>query len=877
MRWPIALAVLSSAAAVAACSGSGGGRSDAISEARNQDFVGDGPGQDDLTTDLVSAPDAADVGPDTSIVVPPKVVLDDGKGNRVEVVPEPLAITGFVGDKPVWLGIDTPVLLGCVDKPSLSARYDPELLPEDLRWVPLGGPVSFSPGQDGTEAHILYEPEPGMAVQLDVAITGTGIFTFDIAPVEPSNVVLIQLAQVSKDAGENFYGLGESFDHVARRGTIRHMHITLDLTQESGYNEAHFPIPLLVSTLGSGTFVEDRHPGLFDVCKTDPERIAIRFSARTLRFHVLLAQTPLDVVGRYSDITGRPALPPQWAFGVVQWRNEVSGQAMVMEDAQAMRDRDLPCSGIWVDRPFATAHESFIFDPKKYPDSKQMVQDLNALGYRVSIWSAPYLSKDLAAEYAEAEANGYFVESPDINFDKFGTLVDFTDPGLVKLWQKLLKNATDIGIEGFKLDYGEDVISGYMSVKTDFTFFNGEGSDTMHHWYHYFYHKTYRDMIQGDAFLINRAGCYGDQTVTSVCWPGDLDVGFQFHGEDGHVGGLPAAIIGNQTLSASGYPFFGSDTGGYRHLRPTKELLLRWVAHTALSPVLQFGGASVNCNPWDFTAYPGDDEGPEGYVSQFDEETVDIWRKLARLHIRLFPYVYTYAVAASLTGIPLTRPFGMVHPELGHHPDFQYFYGDAFTVAPVYRQESEISVFVPPGKWIDWFTGERFEGPKEETFTVPLDRLVLLVRQGSIIPMLRESVDTLAPATEVGVDSFHEDAGTLVVRAFPDEGQSEFSTVLGPSLETSFVPDDGSLHFRFDSLEPFTGIRFEIDTEHLPGGAAGSVVVKGEDGTEYQGVQDVEPLRTAKCAACYFFDKENGWLHVAPAPTDKEFTLLPSN
>lgn len=856
-------------ATVSACSG-GSDRSDAgEQDLKPTDTV------EEISADLAGDLLPADVPTDVRVPVPPKIVLDDGQGNRVEIVPEPLAITGYVGEKPVWEGTDTPILLGCVEKASSDVRYDPEFIDEDLRWVPLAAPVAFMPGRDASSASLLFEPEPGRSVRLDATITATGVFSFDVVPEEPAGEVMVQLQLASPDPAENFYGLGESFDKVARRGTVRHMHITLDLTQESGYNEAHFPIPLLVSTRGSGTFVEDRHPGLFDVCKTDSELVSIRFSNGSLRFHILLADTPLQILGRYSDVTGRPALPPQWAFGVVQWRNEVSGQAMVMDDATSMRENDLPCSGIWVDRPFATAHESFIFDPGKYPDSKQMVKDLNALGYRVAIWSAPYLSKDVGDAYAEAEANGYFVESPDINFDKFGKLVDFTDPGLVKLWQKLLKNATDIGIEGFKLDYGEDVISGYMGVKTKFHFFNGEGSETMHHWYHYFYHKTYRDVIEGDAFLLNRAGCYGDQTVTSVCWPGDLDVGFYYHGEDGHVGGLPAAIIGNQTLSASGYPFFGSDTGGYRHVRPTKEILLRWVEHTALSPVLQFGGAPVNCNPWDFTAYPFDEDVPEGYVSQFDPETVEIWRKFARLHIRLFPYVYTYAVAASLTGIPLTRPFGLVHPEMNQHPDFQYFYGDDFTVAPVYRAGNEVTVIVPPGTWIDWFTGELYEGPETLSVDVPLDRLVLLVRQGAMVPMLRETVDTLAPATDADVDSFHEDAGTLVVRTYPAGQGGVFSTVLGPSGKMQHFADEDYFELSFELEAPFTGIRFEIDTLHLAGGAAASVKVKGPLGNAYVEAPSPEAVTSGQCAGCWFFDSEEGRLHVAPGATDDRFTFHP--
>jgi alpha-D-xyloside xylohydrolase len=821
----------------------------------------------DTDNDIPEQPDVPmDIVPDIPVALPETVEINAGDGFVVTISTAPFAIEGSRDGKLIWDGRDLPLLIGRVEEYNPEVRYDPELLLPELEWLGLETVIAYSAPEEGLH-RFTFEPRPEHVMVLTAKTGGEGIVTFDLQPEEFRDEVLTAVEYTAIDNDENFYGLGESFDHVARRGLVRQMHMTIDFLQESGYNEAHYPIPLLISTHGSGIFIEDRHPGLFDVCASDPDRIIVRFSNGSLRFHLFGASTPLDVLQRYITVTGHPALPPVWAFGVIQWEDEIDGQDQVLENAYAMREHDLPGSGMWVDRPFATAHESFVFRPDIYPDAAGMVQELNDLGFRMAIWSAPYLGEGVAEEYAIAEANGYFVESDDINFTKFGRLMDFTDPGGVELWQSLVQRAVDLGIEGFKLDYGEDIISGYSSVKTDFNFFNGESSQTMHHWYQFFYHKAYRDLLPEHAFLINRAGCYGDQTITSVVWPGDLCNNFKRHQEDGHVGGLPAAIVGNQTLSASGYPFFGSDTGGYRHYRPEKDVLLRWVQHTALSPVLQFGGAGANCNPWDFKKYEGEDDGIP-YVSQYDEETLDIWRRFARLHIRLFPYVYTYAVEATVSGKPLTRPYGMVHPEQGH-PDFQYFYGDFFMVAPVMQPDNERDVLIPPGKWFNWFDDTGYEGPTEKTVTIPLDSLFLLVKEGAIIPLLRPTVDTLAPVTVPDVDSYANDPGKLWVHLWPGPTTSSFDLVMGPSFVMKST--DGETEVEVSSLvDSFTGARYIVHAGHLtaPGEHPSASTTSG--GEPFESV-DFAELET--CAACQAMDPQTELLHVIPATSDGTFFL----
>ncbi len=136
------------------------------------------------------------------------------------------------------------------------------------------------------------------------------------------------------------------------------------------------------------------------------------------------------------------------------------------------------------------------------------------------------------------------------------------------------------------------------------------------------------------------------------------------------MGGLPAALIAGLSLGPSGFPFYGSDTGGYRHSPPDKELFTRWFQSTALSTVMQIG-TSTNDVAWEPTPKNG-----------FDQEMLGWYRSYTRLHLRLFPYIWTYAKRLKTDGRPIQRALGLAHPELGEHPDDTFLLGDSLLVAP---------------------------------------------------------------------------------------------------------------------------------------------------------------------------------------------------
>jgi alpha-D-xyloside xylohydrolase len=694
--------------------------------------------------------------------------------------------------------------VGSVPALQESVNYDPywleygeDLLPraelEDLRWhrasdaeVVSSGAGAGAGARDQSLALRLHLTE-GLAAELRLRADGPGRFSAQLVPdVEAAAragraVAFIRLSPRATGE-EGFYGLGEWPDEVNHRGKVRPMQMEFDNT-ESANNENHVPVPLLIGTRGWGLFVESRHVGVFAVANKEPDLIEVTYgtafqSAAGLRFHLLSAGHPLDILRRYFEITGFPLLPAEWGLGPWIWRNENRDQAQVEDDIRKIRGLDLATSAIWIDRPYASGVNSFDFKPSQFPNPKEMIRQAHAAGLRMALWSTPYLEDAAATRPLRQEAieKGYYPKRSGLPFNSwFEKPIDFTNPQAYAFWQGLIRRYTDLGIEGFKLDYAEDVVPGLGTARNAWLFADGSEERTMHHDYTLLYHRVYAETLpRSGGYLLCRAGRWGDQRNVSVIWPGDMDATFTRHKErfvprpeKGDkkevigVGGLPATVAQGLGLSASGFPFFGADTGGYIHGPPSRELFIRWFQQTALSTVMNVGD-STSQTPWETT--------PE---NMRDQTALDRYREYARLHLRLFPYEWTYAQRMKEDGRPITRPLGLAHPELGAHPPDEYLFGDDLLVAPVVAAgQMSRQVVLPAGQWLRYWDGAVYDGGAGGvTVTVPAplndpDGLPLLVRAGAIVPLLRPEIDTLSPATLPGVESFANDPGVLWVRVF---------------------------------------------------------------------------------------------------------------
>ncbi len=735
--------------------------------------------------------------------------------------------------------------LGVVAAVEDGTNYDPfpegtpPSSPDGLRWLALADAHVLAKDAASFTADLTYDE--GKHATLKVESAAPGRFTLTLTPAAEGPPVALFKLRARATATEGFYGLGESFDDVNQRGHVRAMQLEPDGGRtESGYNEAHVPVPLLVGTQGWGLFVATRATGLFDVASKEPDLVEATFgtgaaSAQGLVFHLFSAEQPLDVTKHFYDVTGAPGLPARWALGPWLWRDENRDQAQVESDAKTMRDLDLPHTGIWIDHPYSKGVESFDFDPKKFTDAAAMVAKVQALGFRMALWHTPYVDEkdpSTAALRKEAEAGHYFPPTSSLPLNKWGRPVDFTSPAAYAWWQKLVHRYTDMGFEGFKLDYAEDIAPTVGTGRNVWRFADGSDERTMHALYRVLYHRVYAETLPRDGgFLLCRAGTWGEGKNGCIVWPGDLDSSFAKHGDVVEsyvaVGGLPASLVAGLSLGPSGFPFYGADTGGYRHAPPDKELFMRWFEQTALSTVMQMGN-SASTVAWEADPKTG-----------FDQELVDAYRTYTRLHLRLFPYAWTHAQALATTGRPIMRALGLAYPALGVHPNDEYLFGDDLLVAPVVaRGVRSRSVVFPPGEWLDWWTGAVHKGGVTETVDAPLGTLPLYLRRGGIVPLLRATIDTMSPTTTPDtVDSYATSPGVLYPRVGAGADGS-FTLFDGALVETRASGREQWLHVK-GGAELASGMLVELV------GVAGAPAAATLDGT----VTPLLPSRAALDAA----------------------------
>jgi alpha-glucosidase (family GH31 glycosyl hydrolase) len=728
--------------------------------------------------------------------------------------------------------LDEFLRIGLVDEIDETHYYDPR------------GEVALSPvkarGRDGDwlvldhDTKLRLAPCDGIA---DCAV-------LEVDASKNPHAVNLQIA-LPHVAGEPAYGTGDAAAGANVAGTKRELQLRVDSNSESSLNETHVPVPVVLwPRRNIGVFVADDRPGVLDVAATEPARASATFTLPvrgTYRAYIFRTPAPLDLVRTYTALTAKPAVPPRWAFAPQQWRNVWNSSDEVRGDATEMRTRRIPGSLMWIDNPWQTAYNTFVVDEARLVGPAQLIADLEARGYHVLFWSTPYvgLTPATAADRAEGAANKFFV-TDDANKiidypwqDGPGSLVDFTRLGATDFWRARIKRVTDIGARGFKLDFGEEIVPDIGGTILPMLLAGGDNS-SHHARYAEGYHEAYLGAVP-DAFLITRAGAWGEQRTNTCIWPGDLDSDFTAHGVDNgsgksNVGGMPSAISRGLSLSMSGYPFYGSDIGGFRGF-PTTEVLLRWAAYAAYGTIMQLGGGGKSHDPWDTTL--------------FDAGADVTYKRFADIHMQLNPLLWTLAQRAALDGTPLTRPARFVYDCACD--DTMFLLGDDILVAPVTTAGATTrTVVLPPGEWFDRETGTRTTGDGQRAVTVaaPLDVIPTWYRAGSLVPMYARYADTMLPATAAGVTSYATPALGRELRLVYSPG--ELANVARTSLHDGASAQGDGTTITLTGGGEYTVFTVEVDTRSglAPFSAPAGVSV---DAVDLPAVADVTTCGAPGC------------------------------
>lgn len=540
---------------------------------------------------------------------------------------------------------------------------------------------------------------------------------------------------------EHFSGFGEKFTDFDKRG----QRITSwNYDCGGAFSERSYKnVPFFLSTRGYGLFVDSTSAVDFDMVASNTATFSLINPDDALDYYVIAGPTPKDIITRYASLVNFPILPPKWALGTwISSGFQRDSAEEVLRRARLIREHDLSCDVLHLDcywQRFGRWSE-MLWDQELFPDPAGLLAELRSLGFRVCLWMHPYIG--IASErFTEGAEKGFFLKNAqgetyvvDIwgGFHPPVGIIDFTHPEAVAWFKELLREPLRAGADVFKTDFGE-------GIPIDAVNHAGIKGERFHNLYALLYNETVAEVteeVTGHSGLTWGRATYAGGQRHAAQWGGDVNCTFP---------GMAATLRAGLSMAVCGHGFWSHDVGGFTG-HPTNELYIRWAQFGLLSPLVRAHGNSTRL-PWDF--------GPQA---------LEIFRSYDRLRYRLLPYIYTYACIAAQTSLPLMRPMLLEFPDdpATYTLDLQYMFGSELLVAPVFNERGERSVYLPAGRWIDFWTHEVFSGPRTLTLQVPLDVLPLYVRANALIPTTEPTLFTAeGPFEEITVDAYLLDQGTF--------------------------------------------------------------------------------------------------------------------
>ena len=529
------------------------------------------------------------------------------------------------------------------------------------------------------------------------------------------------------EGGAQFYGLGEKASGLAHRGKFLLLwnwdQVTYDRDSDPLYSSIPF---LLILNEGkfSGVFLDNASRSLFDLGKVDPRQGKIKVEKGEMRLYVFPGPSAEKVLELYSELTGKPPLPPLWSLGYHQSRWSYDSAEEVRRIASELRRRKIPCDAIHLDIDYMDGWRCFTWDKSRFPDPEKLSLELKREGFRLVPNVDPGIKRDRNYWVFRHGLEEVFLKLPDGRtyfgpvWPGYCAFPDFTDSRVRHFWGELNATLIDAGMSGVENDMDEPSVFGCGTVP-DFLVHRNEGHPIFHGECHNAYgllmaKASYEgwERLQPDKrpFVLTRSTFAGGQKYGAT-WTADNQSTWE------HLWlSIPMCL----NLALSGFSFVGVDVGGFaRACSP--ELLVRWTQLGAFLPFFRNHCAKSMPpqEPW-----------------AFGQPYEDASRKAIELRYELLPYLYTAFWRCSQTGFPVIRPLIFDWPEIEEfrEEDREFLFGDSLLVAPVLEEKARVrEVIFPPGAWCDYFSGEvQHKGKVQKE--VYLFSIPLFVKSGAIIP-----------------------------------------------------------------------------------------------------------------------------------------------
>lgn len=520
--------------------------------------------------------------------------------------------------------------------------------------------------------------------------------------------------ELSLSVGECVYGFGERFTAFVKNGQ------SVETWNEDGGTAsqiAYKSIPFYMTNRGYGVLVDSTDNVSFEVASEKVEYVGFSVPGESLSYYFFYGPSPKEILKEYTALTGRPALPPAWSFGL--WLstsfttnyNEETASSFI----NGMLERDIPLSVFHFDCFWMKAFHwcDFEWDEDCFPDIRGTLKRYHEKGLKICCWINPYIAQGTPF-FREGMEHGYLLKRADgrgvwqtDNWQAGMGLVDFTNPDAVKWYTDKLRTILDCGVDCFKTDFGE-------RIPVDVTYFDGSEPHAMHNFYTYLYNKTVFSLLkevrgEQEAVLFARSATAGGQQFP-VHWGGDCFANYPSMAE---------TVRGGLSFAMSGFSFWSHDISGFESTA-TPDLYKRWAAFGLLSTHSRLHGSGSYRVPW-----------------LFDDEASEVVAFFTKLKCRLMPYLYAKAVEAHEEGTPVMRPmvFEFTEDPAAAYLDRQYMLGEALLAAPILREDSVSEYYLPEGSWTHLLSGEVRQGGKWQRDTYDYFSLPLYVRENTLLAM----------------------------------------------------------------------------------------------------------------------------------------------
>lgn len=531
--------------------------------------------------------------------------------------------------------------------------------------------------------------------------------------IEGENGITYLRERLELDIGECVYGLGERFTPFVKNGQSVDMWNTDNGT---GSWAAYKNVPFYITNRGYGVFVNDPGRVSFEIGSDSVENVQFGVSGDCLEYYIIGGGAMKAVLDNYTNLTGRPSLPPAWSFGLWLTTSFVTSydENTVTSFIDGMKERGIPLSVFHFDCFWMKEYQwcDFCWDPDVFPDPAGMLARLKSKGLKICVWINPYIAQK-SPLFAEGMQNGYFIKDKNGNpwqcdwWQSGMAFVDFTNPAAARWYQEKLRVLLSMGVDCFKTDFGE--IVPFENVH----YYSGADPEKMRNYYTFMYNKTVYELLKDmrgpqDALVFARSATAGSQQFP-VHWGGDSTACYASMAE---------TLRGGLSFGLSGFGFWSHDISGFNSTA-TPDLYKRWTAFGLLSSHSRLHGEESYRVPW-----------------LFDEESVDVLRFFTKLKCSLMPYLYHTACEAADHGLPVLRAMAL---EFDSDPacdylDRQFMLGESLLVAPIFNDRGAVSYYLPAGEWYHFLTGEKIHGGSWRNETHSYFSLPLLVRPGRIIP-----------------------------------------------------------------------------------------------------------------------------------------------